>query len=510
MHSFDVLSDEQAAVAEAIDGKSAGKVARSGSGRDRRRRLSGRVDHRRPEVDPGRCCTPGRCCNLSIDSARAITAPTARWSSGRSTSRRCEAALEPDPRRDARTCWPGTLCRTRWGSAATWYFLDGRRRTSLLGESVRDLAGNSGLHVWRNGDTPSVFVNATDRPIRVWTSLPARSFFVHPAADGPVAVGWLSPIERQVTMTARVADAHPGGRDGVGWRLESMAANTAGDCVRWASWRPGSKRSPGAPASLWPANPSPRSGLRRRLRGRRTTRGFMLRGDPEKPGAVVPGGAGWKCSAASRVAARAGSGRRQLARLADRRDNPLAARVMVNRVWQYHFGQGLVATPNDFGSRGQPPTHPELLDWLAAEFVDSGWQIKPMHRLIMLSAAYQRVPARRPLSRSDVDPDNHLYWRFERRGSSAEELRDSLLAGLRATRSARPAARTRSRPRAPGASRSTIPFSADYHDEQTCGLPDGAAQPARSVSQPCSTVPTPTPPRPSVRKRPFPPRPFTC
>ena len=93
------------------------------------------------------------------------------------------------------------------------------------------------------------------------------------------------------------------------------------------------------------------------------------------------------------VAPATGSGRRQLADWLTAPGNPLAARVMVNRIWQYHFGRGLVATPNDFGSRGQPPTHPELLDWLAAEFVESGWRIKPMHRLIMLSDAYQRASA---------------------------------------------------------------------------------------------------------------------
>src|SRR5262249_37393112 len=83
------------------------------------------------------------------------------------------------------------------------------------------------------------------------------------------------------------------------------------------------------------------------------------------------------------------SGRRAvLARWSRRRDNPLTARVLVNRLWQHHFGRGLVSTPSDFGLRGEPPSHPELLDWLAVEFMDCGWSIKAMHRLILRSAAY--------------------------------------------------------------------------------------------------------------------------
>jgi len=85
-----------------------------------------------------------------------------------------------------------------------------------------------------------------------------------------------------------------------------------------------------------------------------------------------------------------GSGRMELARWIASPDNPMTARVMVNRTWQHHFGQGIVPTPNNFGKLGVPPTHPDLLDWLALRFIDSGWSIKQMHRLIMLSSAYQQ------------------------------------------------------------------------------------------------------------------------
>jgi hypothetical protein len=97
---------------------------------------------------------------------------------------------------------------------------------------------------------------------------------------------------------------------------------------------------------------------------------------------------------------------------------------MVNRIWLYHFGKGLVKTPNDFGTRGVAPTHPALLDWLAAEFIASGWSIKALHRTILLSATYQQASGPREVT---ADVGNDLYWRFDRRRLSAEEIRDSLL-----------------------------------------------------------------------------------
>jgi hypothetical protein len=123
----------------------------------------------------------------------------------------------------------------------------------------------------------------------------------------------------------------------------------------------------------------------------------------------------------------AGSGRLQLADWIANPANPLTARVMANRLWQWHFGEGIVRTPNNFGKLGTPPTHPELLDWLAAAFVKSGWSIKSMHRLIMLSATYQQGATADPASRK-ADPDNTLFARMNRRRLDAEGLRDTLLA----------------------------------------------------------------------------------
>ncbi|HLJ11878.1 MAG TPA: DUF1553 domain-containing protein, partial [Planctomycetaceae bacterium] len=109
--------------------------------------------------------------------------------------------------------------------------------------------------------------------------------------------------------------------------------------------------------------------------------------------------------------------------------HPLTARVIVNRIWQHHFGQGLVKTPNDFGLHGERPSHPELLDWLATRFMEQGWRFKPMHRLIVLSSAYrQSSRAPREAECSEHDPENRLLWRFQRRRLSAEEVRDAMLA----------------------------------------------------------------------------------
>lgn len=121
-----------------------------------------------------------------------------------------------------------------------------------------------------------------------------------------------------------------------------------------------------------------------------------------------------------------GSGRLELAQWLTDPANPLTARVMVNRIWQHHIGKAIVPTPNDFGSRGKPPTHPELLDYLARQFIQNGWSIKQMHKLIMLSATYQ-LSADDNVKNAAVDPENQLVWRFNRHRLSAEEIRDSIL-----------------------------------------------------------------------------------
>mgnify|MGYP001983237808 CR=1 FL=1 len=115
-----------------------------------------------------------------------------------------------------------------------------------------------------------------------------------------------------------------------------------------------------------------------------------------------------------------------LARWLTKTDNPLTWRSIVNRVWQYHFGNGIVATPNDFGEMGARPTHPQLLDWLAAEFRDKGQSLKQLHRLILTSATYRQSSATIE-AYENIDSQNRFLWRMNRRQLEAEALRDSVL-----------------------------------------------------------------------------------
>ncbi len=153
---------------------------------------------------------------------------------------------------------------------------------------------------------------------------------------------------------------------------------------------------------------------------------MQMRGDPDKIGPEVPRRFLQALGGQELPPDATGSGRLQLADWLTDRRNPLTARVMVNRIWQHHFGAGLVRTPNNFGKQGRPPTHPELLDYLATRFVESGWSIKAMHRLIMLSRAYQLSSASNP-ENFTRDPDNEWLWHFSRRRLDAESLRDAIL-----------------------------------------------------------------------------------
>jgi hypothetical protein len=160
---------------------------------------------------------------------------------------------------------------------------------------------------------------------------------------------------------------------------------------------------------------------------RMTVRGdFHGTGDRVGPGfPVALGGAGDLVEPAERpfVPQR----RKALALWLTRPGHPLTARVMVNRLWAWHFGRGLVGTPGDFGRQGEAPSHPELLDWLASEFVSQGWSIKKMHRLILLSNTYRMSGQANPAN-ANIDAANRYLWRMNRRRLDAEQLRDSVLA----------------------------------------------------------------------------------
>jgi len=137
-----------------------------------------------------------------------------------------------------------------------------------------------------------------------------------------------------------------------------------------------------------------------------------LRSEPAKFTAASPRSTGRRSALAGWIA---------------RPDHPLTARVMVNRLWQHHFGRGIVATPSDFGVRGTAPTHPELLDWLACEFASRGWRVKQMHRLMLLSSTYQQATTAPP-DTAKKDPTNALFGRMNRLRLEGEIIRDSLLA----------------------------------------------------------------------------------
>lgn len=159
----------------------------------------------------------------------------------------------------------------------------------------------------------------------------------------------------------------------------------------------------------------------------------LARGNPASPGAqVAPAFLKIIAKSPPQIAAPAhgmSSGRRlALAEWIASGDNPLTARVMVNRVWQHHFGRGLVKTTSDFGKAGSAPSHPALLDFLAAEFIDSGWSLKKLHKLILLSRAYQQSSRAENARATNIDPGNELFWRQNLRRLEAESIRDSILA----------------------------------------------------------------------------------
>ena len=186
----------------------------------------------------------------------------------------------------------------------------------------------------------------------------------------------------------------------------------------------------------------------------------MVRGSPHSPGAKVSPGFPSVIADKDPVLTTPGndaktSGRRTvLANWIASKDNPMTARVIVNRIWQHHMGKGIVASTNDFGKFGSPPTHPELLDWLASDFLAHGWKIKRLHKMIMMSSVYQQtslgtarnaMPAHGSSVSSSglvshtrvepagsnpntIDPENNLYWRFNPRRLTAEEVRDTMLS----------------------------------------------------------------------------------
>ena len=332
----------------------------------------------------------------------------------------------------------------KYGNAATWFLFDVRIGPSLLREPIRDYEKNIGMHFWRSTDAATTWatawVNSTNEPIKVWSTLAPKTFYLHPASNGPVALGWLSPIDGIVRVSGRVADAHRGGGDGVGWRLEHISGNVGESLSKSVEAAPKLAELSRQRTELLAFTPKVELAYAV-TEGQPHDAKIHLRGDPKSLGDAVPrrflsvlGG--------QAVPPNSGSGRLQLAEWLTSRDNPLTARVMVNRIWKHHFGIGLVKTPNDFGTRGEPPTHPALLDWLAVRFMESGWSMKAMHRLIVTSDEWQKSGELLVASGEQNNgstsfaslPSNSQLATYNsplfppRRRLTAEELRDSILA----------------------------------------------------------------------------------
>ena len=153
----------------------------------------------------------------------------------------------------------------------------------------------------------------------------------------------------------------------------------------------------------------------------------LLRGNAHSKGAEVqPGFVFWVRDSRTSTDAMPSGRRRVLADWMVDPANPLTARVIANRVWQFHFGRGICRTPSNFGQNGEKPTHPELIDWLATYLMENRWSLKKLHKHIMLSRAYQ-MSSRANQEALAKDPENDLFWRFDMRRLTAEEIRDSVI-----------------------------------------------------------------------------------
>jgi hypothetical protein len=265
---------------------------------------------------------------------------------------------------------------------------------------------------------------------------------VGPKTDGPpmlrIPLGSPQEIERQAQSNARIAglekhlqSARPTGHQELGRNLLPQVTHfivaVAGKIRVDGLEKELADLKKQAPAPLTFANGAQEGGVPESPQAGIHNVRIHIRGSYSRLGDMVPRRFLRILAGDQQAPIREGSGRLQLARWLVSPEHPLTARVMVNRLWQHHFGQGIVRTPSDFGKQGERPTHPELLDYLAKRFVESGWSIKALHRLIMLSASYQQSSDPFPETRS-ADPDNRLFGHRDRRRLEAEIIRDNLLA----------------------------------------------------------------------------------
>jgi mono/diheme cytochrome c family protein len=273
-----------------------------------------------------------------------------------------------------------------------------------------------------DGPTPKTLGELAGRYAKVLPTLEAGKRLLA-AASGPFALKTPLPQNPELFYPADVARLSDVTRE-----LEAIR-KTAPPVVSVLAVEEGSKypevRADGKPRNLFV-----------QVRGNYLTPGEeappvfprILAGEKQQPFAAIEGDALATEANQTRYGhARNASGRLELAEWIADAKNPLTARVFVNRVWQHHFGEGLVRSTDNFGKLGEQPTHPELLDWLATRFIESGWSIKKLHKLMVLSSAYLMSSAIDDHAAA-IDPENRLLWRFNRRRLEAEAIRDALLA----------------------------------------------------------------------------------
>ena len=297
-----------------------------------------------------------------------------------------------------------------------WAVIDTAQEPRVLTQFNAAFEKTEGLSAWRGADLwPSLLVNTKDTPVAYQTlTLAPKSMAVHPGPQGGVAVVWHAPGAITADIALRITEFDPGG-DGVDWQLarrpslrallEKQRPLAAARLAAARERQELAAHEPQPELALAVAEAAPVNAK------------IHKKGEPKQLGEEVPrklpdilGGA---------VVPPQASGRRELADWLVRgpaRD--LVARVLVNRLWLGHFGEGIVRTPNDFGTKGALPADPALLDWLAAQLIADKWSLKAMHRRLMLTAAWQRA--------SHGAGDHRTDW-FPRRRLTAEEIRDALL-----------------------------------------------------------------------------------
>jgi cytochrome c553 len=253
-----------------------------------------------------------------------------------------------------------------------------------------------------------------------------NSLFVGAVADSAVTSAEILE-QRYAHRLNRILDDWIGGQGPHLWRARDTAQT-----INWLLERQPVAKSPELTAALASyreaeeSTPTP-TRVMAVADGTADDEYLLKRGNHKTPGEVVPRGFLEVLRGEEPIEMPNGSGRMQLAKHMTSAANPLVSRVMVNRIWQHHFGEGIVRSPDDYGVMGQPPTHPELLDFLASEFVRQGWSIKNMHRMILLSSTYQ-MSSQADAKAAAVDPQNKLLQHMPVRRLEAEVIRDAMLA----------------------------------------------------------------------------------